>query len=330
MPSSGVNSNYSTALLSTTLEKRLPGIVDNFFDSLALFWWMKKKGRYIRTEGGTKIVAPLLHDENDTAQSYQGYDVIDITPQEGISAAEYEWREYSISIAISRREERINRGREAMANLLESKIDQAKMSFFKKFNDDLQTVRASGDKDIWSIEDAIMETVASANPAAGNFGGISSITNSFWRNVVADGAQTSTAFDNLIDKMRNVYNSCSISGGVKDLKPDVAVTDQTVYEGYEGLLEDRHRIVDNGTADAGFEHLRYKNMVLFYDEVAAAGEMRFINSQFLYFIVDKGTDFVMVPFKEPINQTAKVAHILWMGNLVCRRRDKLGLIHSIT
>ena len=326
------NPNFSTALLSTTLEKRLPGIVDNFFDSLSLFWWMKRKGRYLKQNGGTKIVAPLLFDENDTAQSYRGYDVLDITPQEGISAAEYEWAEYAISLAISRREERINSGKEAAANLLDAKIDQGKMSFFKKFNDDLHSVRAAGDsKSIWGIEDAI-KTDPTTNPVSGNFGNIDSSTaaNAYWRNITLDGTQSATAFDNLIARMRNMYNSCSIAGGVNDLKPDVGYTDQATFEGYEGILEDRHRIVDNDTADAGFEHLRYKAMTLFFDEDATAGEMRFINSQFLYFIVDTATDFAMEPFKSPINQTAKVAHILWMGGLVCRRRDKLGVIRTIT
>ena len=71
-------------------------------------------------------------------------------------------------------------------------------------------------------------------------------------------------------------------------------------------------------------------MTLFYDEAAPAAEMRFINSQFFYFIVDTESDFVMEPFKVPINQTAMVAHILHMGTTVCRRRDKLGVVHSIS
>lgn len=325
------NPNFNTAILSTTIEKRLPGIIDNFFDSLALFWWMKRKGRYLKQNGGTKIVTPLLFDENDTAQSYSGFDVLDITPQEGISAAEYDWREYAISIVISRREQRINSGKEAAANLLDAKIDQGRMSFFKKFNDDLHTARTSGDKDIWSIVDAI-KVDPTTNPAAGNFGNIDSSTaaNAYWRNVQVDGSKTTTAFDNLISSMRSVYNQSSIAGGVNDLKPDVGTTDRTVFEGYEGILEDRHRIVDNDTADAGFEHLKYKAMTLFFDEAASAGEMRFINSQFLFFVVDSATDFVLNKFKEPINQTALVAHILWMGGLVCRRRDKLGVVHTIT
>lgn len=327
------NPNYSTSLLTTTFDKRLKGIVDNFFDNHALFFWLKNKARegYIKKNGGSVIATMLLHDENDTGLFYDDFDVLDITPQEGISAADYAWRNLAISIVISRTEERKNSGKEQAADLLNSKMEQARMSIFKKFNDALWSARVAGDKQIESFLDAI-QTVTSSNPAAGAFGNIdqTAAVGAFWKNVTNTGVKTTTAFDNLIAVMRTTYNSCSIRGGAKDFRPDFAVTDQAVFEGYEGLLEDRHRILDTTVGDAGFDNLKYKGMTVFWDDDAEAGTLRMINSNFLQVCVDTETDFIMDPFVEPVNQKVKIGKMLWMGNLIVRRRDKLGVVHSIT
>ena len=59
---------------------------------------------------------------------------IDIVPQEGISAAQFPWRQLFATIAISGLEEAQNNGEEAIINLLRAKVMQAEETQKAKLN----------------------------------------------------------------------------------------------------------------------------------------------------------------------------------------------------
>ena len=128
------NSNFD-ALLTTTLANYRDQLTDNIFTARPLTYMLNEKGRIRMLNGGTKIVEPLVYATNDTIGSYSGYDTISLTPQTGISAAEYDWKQYAGSISISGIEEAKNNGEQEIINLLEAKIMQAEESMREGFND---------------------------------------------------------------------------------------------------------------------------------------------------------------------------------------------------
>ena len=132
------------SLLSTTLQNYQPTLVDNIFKDLVLLNHLNERGRVRVEEGGTQIIEPLMYAVNDTVSTYSGYDAIDLTPQEGITAAEYDWKQMAASIAISGIEEAKNRGTEAIIKLLNAKIMQAEMSLKSTLNEQLYGSAASG------------------------------------------------------------------------------------------------------------------------------------------------------------------------------------------
>ena len=127
------NANFD-AILSTTLANYRDQLTDNVFSARPLTYHLMDKGRIRLLNGGTKIVEPLIYGENSTVKPYSGYDLIDLTPQQGISAAEFEWKQYAASIAISGIEEAKNNGEQEVINLLEAKIMQAEESMREGFN----------------------------------------------------------------------------------------------------------------------------------------------------------------------------------------------------
>ena len=122
------------SLLSTTLANYRDQLTDNIFTARPLTNHLMENGRMRMLDGGTKIVEPLIYGTNSTVGSYSGYDTISLTAQEGISAAEYDWKQYAASIAISGIEEAKNNGEAAIINLLEAKIMQAEESMREGFN----------------------------------------------------------------------------------------------------------------------------------------------------------------------------------------------------
>ena len=307
------NANFD-ALLSTTLANYRDKLTDNVFTARPLTYWLSDKGR-IRTEsGGTKIVEQLIYGQNDTVKSYSGYETLSLTPQEGISAAEYDWKQYGASIAISGIEEAKNNGEHAIINLLEAKIMQAEESMREGFN---QMFFSDGTGNGGKNWNGLGNLVESGNTV----GGIDSAVDAWWRSYEENTAEALSLL-----KMATAYNSVSVGND----HPDVILTTQTLFEKYESLLQPQLRYTDTKTADAGFQNLLFKSAPIMYDVHAPAGTMYFLNSKYLKLVGHTDKWFAQTEFVRPENQDARFALIMCYGNLVCSNRKKQGKLTGKT
>src|SRR6266581_4163410 len=127
------NPSYD-GLLSTTIANFRDQFADNLSRSFFLFYWLSQQGRKVHEDGGESILVPLMYGSNTTVRSYDGYETIDTTPQEGLTSARYPWKQVAGTISISRKEERQNSGRQRMINLLQSKTDQVQISMRDELN----------------------------------------------------------------------------------------------------------------------------------------------------------------------------------------------------
>jgi hypothetical protein len=309
------NPNFD-ALLSTTLANYRDKLTDNVFSARPLTYWLMDKGR-IRTEsGGTKLVEQLIYGENTTVKSYSGYETLTLTPQEGISAAEYDWKQYAASIAISGIEEAKNNGEHAIIDLLEAKIMQAEESLREGFN---RMFFADGTGNGGKDWNGLGNLVESGNTV----GGINSATagNEYWRSY-----EDNTAGALTLAQMATAYNSTSVGND----HPDVILTTQTLFEKYESLLQPQLRYTDTKTADAGFQNLLFKSAPIMYDVHAPAGTMFFLNSKYIKLVGHKDKWFAQTEFVRPENQDARFALIMCYGNLVVSNRKKQGKLTAKT
>jgi hypothetical protein len=315
------NADYD-ALFSTTLKKYSPKLEDNFFHDQPLTHFLQKQDNIVKVSGGAKIVEPLLYAANSTAGSYAGYDNILTTPQEGITAAEYSWKQYATTIAINGIEEFKNSGESEVIDLLKSKIMQAEMTISENFETMFHLDGAgNGGKD-WS---GLNTYIVNDPTAAASPGGISQVDNTWWRNTTTD--LNSAALT--IGVMATLYNT--ISKG-KD-HPSYIETTQTLFEKYESLLQPGLRYSDPGTADAGFQNLLYKSAPVVYSPLIGAvnaGTMYFVNPKYLKLKVANDTWFKSTPFEKPHGQDARYAQILCYGELVCSNRARQGKITEAT
>ncbi len=322
------NPSYD-ALLSTTIANYRDTFADDLSQSYFLLYWLTSQGRKITEDGGESIVVPLMYGKNQTVKSYDGYEVLDTTPQEGLTSAKYPWKQVAGSIAISRKEERQNSGEQRIINLLESKIQQAQISMRDSLNAmSFADGTGNGSKDIFGLQ-LIVENGA----AWGSLGGIdrSDALNTFWRNqwIGSVGAFGNTVTGNGIVKMRTLYNKCSRGNE----HPDFGVTTQAVFENFENCQVNNQRFVDSRIADSNFELLKFKGMILGYDEQctsAAADALYMLNSSYLAFVVDKETDLITTDFVRPENQDAKVCQILLMANMVASNCARQGVMDGIS
>jgi hypothetical protein len=310
------NANFD-ALLSTTLANYRKQLTDNIFTARPLTFFLTDKGRLRMVDGGTKIVEPLIYGQNSTVSSYSGYDTIGLTAQEGMSAAEYDWKQYAASIAISGIEEAKNNGEAAIINLLEAKIMQAEESMKEGFN---QMFFGDGTGNSGKNWNGLANIVESGN----TLGGINSATgqdNNWWRSY-----EENTAGALTLAQMSTAYNSVSVGND----HPDMVLTTQTLFEKYESLLQPQLRYTDAKTADAGFQNLLFKAAPVAYDVHCTSGVMYFLNSKYLTLVGHTGKWFAQTDFVRPENMDARYALIMSYGNLTCRNRAKQGKLTAKT
>jgi len=310
------NANFD-ALLSTTLANYRNQLTDNVFTARPLTYMLMEKGRIRMLNGGTKIVEPLIYGQNSTVASYSGYDTISLTAQDGISAAEYDWKQYAASIAISGIEEAKNNGEQEIINLLEAKIMQAEESMREGFNQMFFGDGTGNSGKNWNGLGNIVEsgnTVGGINSAAGQ-------GNDWWRSY-----EENTAGALTLAYMNTAYNSVSVGND----HPDAVLTTQTLFEKYEALLQPQLRYTDTKTADAGFQNLLFKAAPVMYDVHATAGVVYFLNTKYLTLVGHSGKWFQQTEFVRPENLDARYALIMCYGNLTCRNRAKQGKLTAKT
>ena len=321
------NPDFDT-ILSATMQNYRKTFIENILGQQALFYKMKQRGYRGVEGGGRTLVQPIMHGENSTIGSYRGYDLLDLTPQTGFTSVELPWKQVAGSVTISGKEELENRGKSQIFNLLEGKIKQLELSLELFFNSQLYAAGTANDgKDITGLALAVEDGAAWST-----YAGIDSNAYAFWRNQYTDATGTlfGAASGNStwgISKMRNMFNKCARGNS----KPDLIITTQELYEGYEANIEGtKLEFTDTKLGDVGFANLTFKKVPIVYDEDCDANTMLFLNSQFIKLITMAGRDFISTPFEKPPNQDAKSSLTLWMGNLVVTKRDQQGRISNLS
>lgn len=300
------NANFD-ALLSTTLQNYQKRLTDNIFTDRVLTWYLQDKSR-IRLRGGSKIIEPLVYASNSTFSSYSGYDPISLTPQDGITAAEYDWKQIAVSIAINGLEEAKNNGEQQILDLLDAKVMQAEETVKENLNVMLYADgTGNSSKDFLGLS-ALVGTTNTVGNINGN-------TDTWWRSTVDASVAALTEA-----QMRTVYNTISRGSD----QPDIIITTQALFEKYEGLLTPNVRYADVKMANLGFQNLMFKGAPVTFDRACTSGVMFMLNSKYLGLVGHENKWFEQTNWVRPENLDARYALILSYGNLTVRNRARLG------
>jgi hypothetical protein len=312
------NPNFDS-LLSTTLNNYRKTLTDNVFKSRVLLWWLTEKNRVRKLSGGVKIVEPLIYAEGQTG-SYGEWDSISIVPQEGLTSAEYPWRQLFATIAISGLEEAQNNGEESVINLLEAKVMQAEETMKSNLNRMLYgDGTGNGGKDFLGLNHLISAT--------GTVGGIDSTagTGAYWRSTVS--ALTGNTPANIQGKYGTAFNTVSDGNDMVD----GIFAAQNAYEYYEASLTPNVRYQDTKSANAGFSNLMFKQCPMYWDRDIAAGVVYGLNSKYIALVGHTDRWFKQSPFSDGLSTAAggtantvdaRYSIITSYGNLTIRNRSR--------
>lgn len=300
-------------LTSTTRRYIMPVLQDNILNSNPALQRIKKKS-YQSLAGGTKGVVPVLYATTGSAQR-QTSDNLNVSTNDQISSAEFEWKRYSASIVVSGLEEIKNGGDAAVIELVTARAQAAEKSLANLLGTDLF---AAGGTAGSIIGFQLMVD------SAGTYGIIDRSTNSWW-SAQEDGTTTNLS----LAKMQGLFGDCTVDSD----RPTVIYTYQNAYDDIYGLIQPQQRYGDEDTVKAGFTSILWNGIPVIVDShvtsTSGSGELYMLNENYLGMKYHAKRNFVLTPFQQPTNQDASYAHVMWAGWLWsnnCRMHGKFNAL----
>lgn len=325
-------------IVTTTLRNRSGKLADNVTRNNALLSRLKDRGRARPFSGGRTIVEEISYAQNGTYKRYSGYEVLNIAPSDVFTAAEFPIRQSAVAVSISGLEMLQNSGKEAVIDLLESRIRNAEDTFMNGLAFDVY----SAGTDTGQITG--LQALVSTAPSSGTIGGIDRGTWQFWRNIayssVTDGGAAATSAN-----IQRYMNTVAIQLVAGNRATDLIVADNNYFRLYLESLQAIQRVTDEKSAGAGFSSLKYYGSGRSIDVVLDGGfqgyagdtnpatggaptnTMYFLNTDYIFYRPHRDRNMVPLdPDRFSVNQDAMVKLIGWAGNMTISNSRLQGVL----
>lgn len=327
------NSSISD-IIATNIQSRTGELADNVTNNNALLRRLKERGNVKTFSGGNVILQEVMYTDSatDNTNSYSGYEVLNVSQNSPISAAQFSITQYAAAVSISGLEMIQNSGKEAIIDLLDGRMQVAEAQLANRISTDIYgDGTGNSGKNLTGLAAAVPDV-----PNTGTYGGINRATFSFWRSVAYSGltdggaAVTSANIQEYMDAV-----AVQLIRGTD--KPDLIVCDNNYYKLYLQSLQAIQRISDGGnsTVGSGFASLKYYGAGMSSDVVLDGGigndattdHMFFLNTKYIMFRPHVDRNFVPIGGeRQAVNQDAIVRLIGWSGNMTSSGPQFCGVL----
>lgn len=301
-----------TSEISATTQKYfVPKMVDNIFNSNALFQRGRKKF-YDSVDGGTDIQVPLLYATTTASGWYSGEETLNTTANDQETAASFDWKQLYANITIKRLDELKNSGAAQVIDHVKVKVQSAEKTMKDTFGTALFNDGTTSNALVG------LRSVVGSSRA---YGTIDSSSNSWW-DAQVDSSTTALT----MGAMQSLYGDCTIDND----KPSVVISTQDQFDNYYSLLQPQQRFQDDDTAKGGFMNLMFNGIPFIVDSHCPSGYLFMLNENYLSIKYHPKENFRFEPFIKPVNQNISLAKIYWAGAFTCSNPRMQGVMSALT
>lgn len=313
-------------IVTSTLRDRSGETADNVSKGNPLLMQLKANDGW-QTAEGRSIVQELEYSEG-RFQWYAGYDILDISPSDVFTAAEYPWAQAAGLVAANGLEIDVqNVGKAQIINLFAGRIKNAQRTMRNQLTFGMYS---DGTAFSGKIVGGLQLLVAD-NPATGTVGGINRANFSFWRNQffrgTTDGGGAISA-TNIQGYMDELFLRCTRGTD----KPNMIIADRNTYKFYWNSLQAIQRITDGSSSKqgAGFRSLDFTGVPVYYEDNAGIPDrhMYFLNTDYFKLRYAPKRNFTPLPQERAYNQDSFVQMVLWAGQLVTSNASLQGVLNN--
>ena len=314
-----------TDIIATTIQSRSGELADNLTQNNAILQRLNSKGNVRPFSGGNVILEEIFYDDvaTNNANSYSGYEVLNISPDSPISAAQYKIAQYAASVTMSGLEMLQNSSKEAIIDLIDGRMQVSEARLLNRISGDLYgDGTGNGGKNV----DGLAAAVA-VSPTTGTYGGINRANFTFWRNQITTGATSTTMLAKMTEAAIKQIRGTD--------KADLYIAGNTLYQYFVGALQAIQRITTEESGAAGFASLKFYGGGTSADVVLGGGigaqetatYMYLLNTNYIFFRPHKERNFVPIGGeRQAINQDAIVKLYGFAGNMTTSNAQLQGLL----
>ncbi len=318
--------NAFSELVTTTYRNHRKEVADQVTHHNALFRRLTEKGRVRLEDGGLSIVTPLDYQANSTYQRYSGYDTLNISAVDVLTAAEFPWRQVAVNVAVSGLEMRTNSGENRIINFVQAKIKNAMRSFANGLSSDIYS-DGTATNQIGGLQALV------ADAGQGTVGGIDSGTWTFWRNLIQSAAaprQGGSAITPSASTIESLMLPLWIALTRGNDMPDMIVFDDSYFTFFEQSQTSLKRYAPQDNGQGGMIRMKYKTADVFFDSSGGIPSAHgyFLNTDFIELVVHKDANMEMMDDLHSVSQDAVVHPILFQGNMVVSARFLQGVMKA--
>ena len=235
---------------------------------------LERQGAIQRVSLGENIEVPLDYRPNpDTAVLASDQDEAALTKTEVVTSAVFDIAQISVPVTWTKGDEAKNPSETQKISLTKQLLENGINSHDDLIEQLIFTSSTSGGVEVNGLADLVPTS------GQGVVGGISAVTETFWRNY----ADTYTDASDIEAAMTTAFNEC-MKGSGATLSPKLLLAGSDPHALYESQLQSLQRFMDSNEADGGFKTLAFKTA-------------RFIFSQYggdkIYFLNPKNYNIVV-------------------------------------
>jgi hypothetical protein len=331
-----------TDIIATTIQQRSGKLADNVTFNNGLLFKLRERGNVRPFGGGNVILEEIMYNDSATnnTNSYSGYEVLNISPNSPISAAQFSITQYAAAVSMSGLEMLQNSGKEQIIDLLEGRVQVAEGQLMNRISGDLYgDGTGNAGKNLTGLAAAV-----ATSPSSGVYGGIDrgSTIGTFWRNYAYSGLSNGGAAVSAAN-IQAYMTTVAVNLVRGTDRVDLISAGTNYYSLYVNSLQAIQRITDEKMAGAGFSSLKFYGGGNSADVVLDGGIgsstynngagntalMYFLNTKYLFFRPHRDRNFVPIGGeRQSVNQDAIVKLIGWAGNLTCSGAQFNGVLSA--
>lgn len=313
----------------TTLTRRhiLDEIVDQIYTSNPLWARLYRMNRKT-VRGGDQIEIPLMYSHMTAAGPYQGFELLNVTPQDTIQSGALDWKQYYVSISIDGMTEAKNSGSpEQVFDMVKTQMEQAKMEMSDQLGTGLWSDGVTNTLNFDGLLGAVDDgTILST------YAGINRTANTWWK-CQKDGVTTTTSYTAL----NSLFSSCTNGGQ----HPTIIVSSNARYNNFYGLNLANQRFnqdsvpQDQILANAGYTNLTFNNVPWVADSHVPTssgtnGGPFFLNENYLKIAAHPSNDMRWTGWKVPVDQDGKTSQLFFYGAVIVQNVARQGKFTALT
>jgi hypothetical protein len=322
------NSNFNE-IVTTTLKNRRKKLADNVLNHNALLRKLSAKGNVNTADGGETLVEELEYAENTTFKYYSGYEVLDVTPSEVFSAAEFDWKQAAVVVSASGLELRKNSGAERTINLLDKRIRNAEKTMMNNISIGVYSDGSgTSGKQVGGLTEYVKEV-----PTSGVVGGIDRDPFAFWRNQTSGDVTIDATTIQL--EMNEMWLKL-VRGGDH---PDIIVASAKNFSFFWTSLQAIQRITSSDKASKGWQSIEFVGpggtAPVFHDDAVSdtsitGGDdrMYMLNTDYIFWRPHTAANMKVLEQRDSFNQDAIAVPVIFMGNLTMSNASLQGVIFT--